>query len=185
MYICASNSSSLWVHDLAGSRWWLEHVNSTTDFPTIVYGHDEMVMMGPRAGTTYSLVAHRHEPDGPRARDISMGELLIASTPMLFLGTAVRPFTPHSLYLQIRQRGGDDGDASLIITPVYDSVNQPTVSVAPRSSGSGVFYVRRDVGSAQGLGSVGFTFAQTLTTADDAILEVERATLVGVMGEPH
>lgn len=183
IFVCDSGNGTIWSYDIPNQTWTRENVNAAGEFPAHIIMNGSELIYGPSAGTVTSLLAYRDEALGVRARD-HLAETFLAHTGEMWIGEAQRPFTPKSLYLQIRQRGGGAGDAPLVLTPKYEGEAQASQNIEPRAGGSQTFRERLDVGYEQGLMKVQFLFKQIMTTTDDAVLELERATLVGLVGEP-
>jgi hypothetical protein len=182
-YICDRGTGTIWAYDLRREAWWTETIQTASEKPATIASHEDHLLYGPSAGTVISLLAYRDEPGGERQRDRGIAETLRATSPLIPLPID-RPFTPLHLFLQVRQRGGDSTDAGLVITPVYNDDEATAKTVSPKDGGDQVFRTRVDVPSAKALFRVRLELEQTMTTTDEAVLEVERAELVGQLADP-
>jgi hypothetical protein len=181
--ICDSGSGVVWAHDHMTGAWWTEKLPAGNDQPAIVAGHEERFLFGPLASTLIGPLAYRDEPGSTRGRDVALATTYKAETPELYPGGAGRSVTPRHLYLELRQRGGDNTDAGLVVTPIYDGVEQAAQTVTPKAAAK-PFTHRLDIGSSAGVKGVKFRFQHDLSTTDDAAMDIERAEFVGLMS-PH
>lgn len=184
VYVCDEKDGTIWAHDLSRGIWWKETITTATEAPSTIFVYGQRMVYGPQNASTVALLQYRDLTTGARTRDGSLSETFKVHTPEMWVGELVRPFTPRTLYIQVRQRGGDSGDAGLVITPIYDGAAQTTQTISPKNGGSQTFLHRADVGYAQGVTKVQFRFEQTCGTSDDALLEPEKLVLVGYMAEP-
>jgi hypothetical protein len=180
IWICDPGSGVMWVHDHINDTWWIEtHV----DQPACVFTHEEMVLYGPLDSIETGLLAFRMEPGSPRARDVMFSTIYKAETPELYPGGVGRGVTPRHLYLELRQRGGDNTDAGLVVTPIYDGVEQTPITVVPQADAK-PFTKRLDIGSRAGVKGVKLRFEQENMMTDDAVMDIERAEFIGLVS-PH
>jgi hypothetical protein len=183
IWVLDQGSGVAWVHDHMNGTWWRELLPGGNDQPAIIHAFEKRVVFGPLASTLIGPLAYRDEPGSTRGRDIGLAMTLRASTPELYVGGAGRGVTPRHLYLELRQRSGDQNDAGLQVTPIYDGVEQ-AVQTVPAQAVARPFTHRLDIGSLSGVKGVKFRFEQVCTTTDDALMDIERAE-VHALVSPH
>jgi len=174
--ICDTGSGVVWAHDHMHGTWWRELLPAGNDQPAILHAFEKRLVYGPLASTLVGPLAYRDEPGSARGRDVGLATSYMAETPELYPGGAGQPVTPRHLYLELRQRGGDPADAPLMVTPIYDGVEQTALPVTPQSAAR-PFRARLDIGSVAGVYGVKFRFEQDNTTTDDAVVDIERVEL--------
>jgi hypothetical protein len=173
VFICDNGSAKVWVYNLETEAWHTEQRGGTAGSGVgVVSGYaGSLLMSQPLSSSALSLLQYR-EVDGPRERDEGTPTNFLLKTPEVWLGSAIAPITPRRLILRLRQRGGDDSDAGIVITPYYNGVAASTRTVTPETSAQ-VFRTAVSLGQSAGVYSVQFLLSQTNTTSDDALMDIE------------
>lgn len=181
VHICDEGTGTVWVFELETGAWHQQKITSSASSdqaPAFIFAHENRLLMGSKNDAANNvLMRFRDHPKGGRVRDEGLTETFKAHTGELWLAGPERTVSQVKLYLQLRQRGGDETDAGLIITPVVDGTDGTSQTITPRSA-AGVFRSGMLRFAASRNSSIKFKFEQTHTVNDEALMDIEQATLV-------
>lgn len=185
VYICDESDGTIYRRHMPTGAWSIEELDAD-GAPAAIFDSDNTFLYGPAGSTVASLLNYKVFPwSSATARDKdfdALTESFSATSDEIWVGGPRTSFTPLFLHLQIRQRGGDATDGPLTITPTYDGVAQTALTWTPQAS-AGTYRESLNVGSARGVFSVKFAFAQTLASGDAATLDIEDVELEGDLTE--
>lgn len=178
IYIAVPTKGKVFVFDLNAGTWHVEQVSDGgNETPAVLYNYGDTQLYGPLAGTVGSLLNYRTFPDPARTKDFDpLSEVFSAQTGDLPLAGTRRPITPRQLYMQLRQRGGDETESGLLVTPIFDGSAGDVCDVDSAEPG-----VRRIVveGFPQtaglGVNTLGIRIAQTVISGEASVTDVEDA----------
>ena len=178
LYITDEGGTTMWCFDVPTGVWWTETVNGTGENPIVLYSDGGRLLMQPNGASTGSFVNFRTQPSTTRAKDFDdLSETFLAETSELWpVGPDTR-ITPLHLHLRVRQRGGDSTHTGMTITPIYDGMSYPALTLEPSDVSPSTWRERFDVGYAEGISSVKFRFEQTVPDGEASLFDIEEARL--------
>jgi len=177
VYILDAGSGKVFVLHMPTGVWRIEEAGSSGEMPSCLYNQDFRQLYGPTSATVGSLLSYREFPHGARAKDFdTLSETFRAQTEEVWPAGPETAFTPMHLHLKVRQRGGDETQEGLTVTPIYDGQEQEPLYVEPHAA-AGTYRERVDVGSAAGIFSASYRIEQTLSSGQASIFDIEEVLL--------
>lgn len=181
VYIC-DPGESVWALRPRTGAWWRETINSSgSDLNTLV-AHLNHLWGGTVDGDATPAL-FRHVGTGARDQDFATTGIstsaFTATTADVWANGAHTRMTPRYLFLALRQRGGTDDETGLTVDVYYDgdhSAPYDTKVFGPEIQ-AGVTRYRWDLGHKQGISAVGFRFTQEPMLGEEALFDIEQATL--------
>lgn len=179
VYICDEGTGKIWAYDFRKQTWWTEEIASNVDAPAVIAADENRLLYSPKAGTTQRLLGFRSLPLclEEHVKDESLAMQFTLKTPEYWIGGPSSPITPFSLYLVLRQRGGDAGGTPLEVTPIYNGERFDPIRVFLRDEPGTYREIVNVANSTITPYSVQYEFSRTTTTTETGLLDIEGVEL--------